>query len=112
MGLLKRLRNRKSEPAGYLLETKIRDAYVRHAGKPDADDLMYSDLYRDLNDKVGLDIATVISLIQIAIFIWQWFKKSQIPAERVAYVELPDFDFQDDHEAALGTLGQKLGLAA
>ncbi len=113
MGFLKNLRNRRREDAAKRIEAKAIELYQKHAGKSgDFEDMMYSDLYDELKNKAGLDIATVISLIQIALFIWQWFKSRDVKPEQAAMVDIPSFDFQTDHEDALGRYGSFLGLAS
>jgi len=109
MSLFARMKRRRQLPVTDSFEDAIRKTYV--AANCDQD-LAYRMLYDDLVDKKGLDIGTVITLIQIAIFIWQWFKQKNTAAAAVMTAELPPFDFADEHEEALTVYGQKLGLAA
>lgn len=109
MGLFARMKRRRQPEVTDSFEEAIRKTYVA-AGCDET--LAYTMLYDDLVDKKGLDIATVITLIQIAIFIWQWFKQKNTSAAAVMTTTLPSFDFADEHEEALTVYGQKLGLAA
>ena len=71
MGLFAKAQERRKQIAADNLEEEIKQYFL--AANCDQD-TAYTSFYDDLVGKRGLDIATVITLLQIALYIWQWFQ--------------------------------------
>lgn len=97
MPFLRRLRDKRNQPVAEKLERRIRALYAQH----DRDmSLAYTALYDELSG--AIDVATIILLIQIAIYIWQWMQSRNVSAKEAFTIELPEFEFEPQHEKALG----------